>query len=98
MKDYPAKLFYLCVLQTRFSEKIENFEEKYQRWGPASVILPCDFIKKGLRHGYFPRNISTFFGTFICLVSQKNIILIELRKGNCLSVIGEILQLLSEYW
>ena len=79
LKDYTAKLFYLCVLQTGFSEKIENVQEKCQCWGPTSVMLRYDSIKTWLHRGYFSRNIPTFFGTFICLVSQIIIVLIELR-------------------
>ena len=61
-------------------------------------MLLCAFIKKGLNHVCFPRNVPTFFGVFICLVSQIIIVLIELGKGNWLSVIGEILQLRWEHW
>ena len=59
--------------KSRFSEKIENVQEKYQCWSP-SVMLTCDFIKTG-----------------VCLLSQIIIFLIGLRRGNCPSVIGEIL-------
>ena len=33
----------------------------------------------------FQENASTIFGIFICLVSQKIIVLIDLRQDNCLS-------------
>ena len=71
-------------------KKNDNLHEKYQFWSPASVIILCDFIKTGLHHGYFPRNVPTFFGVFVCLVSQIIIVLIGL-KGNCVSAIGEIM-------
>ena len=54
-------------------------------------MLSCDLIKTGLHHGYFLRNISTFFGIVICLASQI-IVLRGLPKGNCPCVIGELLQ------
>ena len=78
--------------QTGFSEKIENVQGKCQYRCPVSVMLPYGFIKTGLYHGYFSRNVPTFFGIFICLVSHQIIIvLIRLRKGNCHCVIEEIL-------
>ena len=33
----------------------------------------------------FQENVSTIFGIFICLVTQKNVVFIGLRQGNCLS-------------
>ena len=81
-----------CALQTGFSEKMENVQGKYQYRCPVSVMLPYGFIKTGLYHEYFSRNVATFFGIFICLVNHQIIIvLIRLRKGNCHCVIGEIL-------
>ena len=81
-----------CALQTGFSGKIENVQGKCQCRCPASVMLPLDFIKPGLHHGYFSTNVPTFFGIFIWLVTRQIIIaLIGLCKGNCRSVIEEIL-------
>ena len=81
-----------CALQSEFSEKIENVQGKSQYRCPVSVMLPYGFIKTGLYHGYFSRNVPTFFGIFICLASHKIIIvLIRLRNGNSHCVIGEIL-------
>ena len=79
------------ALQTGFSEKIENVPVKYSCRCSASVMLPCNFIKTGLHHGYFLRNTPSFFGIAIWLVSQIIIVLIGLRKGNFRSVIREIL-------
>ena len=56
-------------------------------------MLPCEFVKTRLHHGHFQRNVLNIFGVFICLVSQKIIVLIRLRQCNCLCTIGEILQL-----
>ena len=83
-----------CALQTGFSEKIENVQGKSQYRCPVSVMLPYGFIKTGLYHGYFSRNVPTFFEIFICLTSHQIIIvLMKLRKGNCHCVIGEVLKL-----
>ena len=82
-----------CNAQTGFSENVGNVQEKEKYLSPASVVLPCDFIIIGLHHGYFSRNIPTFFGIFICLLSQIIIVLIGMLKGNYRSVIGEALQL-----
>ena len=81
-----------CTLQTEFSKKIENVQGKCQRRCPASLMLLCDFNKTGLHNGYFLRNVPTFLGIFICFVSHQIIIILTgLRKGNCRSIIGEIL-------
>ena len=69
--------------------KKEIFQEKWQCFRPASVMPPCEFMKTGLQHGSFLRNIWIIFGIFICLVSQIITFLIGVRQGNCLSVIGE---------
>ena len=69
--------------------KKEIFQEKWQCFRPASVMPPCEFMKTGLHHGSFLRNIWIIFGIFICLVSQIITFLIGVRQGNCLSVIGE---------
>ena len=78
----------LCRLG--FQKKIENVQEKNQCRSPASVSLPCDFIKTGLHYWYFQRNVATFFAICICLVSQIIITLIGLHKDRCLSVITEV--------
>lgn len=58
------RVFYkLCIMK-----KNTNFQEKC--WSPPSVMLPYDFVKTGLHQGYLPRNVPTYFGNFICLVSQ----------------------------
>ena len=54
-------------------------------------MLPSEFVKTRLHHGHFQRNVLNIFGVFICLVSQKIIVLIRLRQCNCLCTIGEIL-------
>ena len=83
---------FLCTLQTEFSKKIENVQGKCQCRCPVSLMLLCDFIKTGLHNSYFWRNVPTFLGIFICFVSHQIIIILTgLRKGNCRSIIGEIL-------
>ena len=62
-----------------------NFQENCQYWRPASVMLPCEFMKTILEHGNLPRNVSIIFGIFICLVSQIIIVLIGQRQANYLS-------------
>ena len=79
LKYYTAKYYTVkywesitipCALQIRFSEKVKNVQEKCQCRSPVSVMLNCDFIIARLHHGYFSRNVPTFFTIFICLVSQ----------------------------
>ena len=78
------------ALQTGFSEKkIENVQQKCKCWCPVSVMLPWLYQNR-TSPGYFTRNVSTFFGIAIFLVSQIIIVLIELRKSSCRSVVGDI--------
>ena len=58
----------------------------YQRWRPASVVLPYKFMNL-FHRGNFLRifHVSTIFWNFICSVSQIVIVLIGLRQSNCLS-------------
>ena len=85
LKYYTAKFLYQIlgkhhnprvVYRLGFLKKIENVQRKCQCRCPASVMLPCHFIKAELDHGYFSRGIPTFFGIFICLMSHQIIIVL----------------------
>ena len=50
-----------------FLKKRKMFKEyanKRQYQFPVSVMLPYGFVKTGLYHRYFSRNVPTFFGIY----------------------------------
>lgn len=60
------------ALQNSFSEKNQHdlrkmsescFSNDKRRFSNDTQRLPCDFAKKGLHHGHFPRNVPTFLKT-----------------------------------
>ena len=59
-KDQKKKITY--APQNGSSEqKVKKIRGKCQCRSPALMTLPCDFIKTGLHHGYFPRNVPVLF-------------------------------------
>ena len=83
---------FLCTLQTEFSKKIENVLGKLPMSVSCFINVTLWLHQNRTPHGYFWRNVPTFLGIFICFVSHQIIIILTgLRKGNCRSIIGEIL-------
>ena len=45
------------VISEKDKIRIVNILFKVNYFKPTLITLPCDFIKTGLYHGYFPRNV-----------------------------------------
>ena len=100
----------VCALQYSCSKLGKAQGERLLR-SPVLESLPCNFIKTGLHRWHFPRNVPTFLdqaisqntfkiliGKGVHLFSESHHYCFERVQGNCRSVIGEVLYLLSEYW